>query len=419
MPTYNLTASEFIHEISPARNINAWGFNGSLPGPVLRAKKGDTLTINVTNELPEPTLIHWHGIQLPAKMDGTEEVQKPIMPGETFQYSFTAPDAGTFWYHSHYNETVQMERGMYGAIVIEDDHDPLSHLPERLFVFDDMKIDEKGEWIKGNALQRWIERHDGREGNTLLINGKENPLFTLLAGQPERWRFVNASSARYIDLSFSGKTFSIISSDGGRLEKPVETTHVLMTPGERIEILIEERTAGRVFGIETLPYNRMTMGVKARRRSFGSVEVVPAEEMSVSVPAILRTIQPLVNPDAEPTRKITFSVGASVKRGIDFLVNNEMHAHDRPVKKGELQIWEVRNTSLMDHPFHLHGFFFQVLQINGRQPEVLAWKDTVNLPPRSSVKIAWMPDREGEWMYHCHILEHHAAGMMGHFEVVE
>ena len=91
-----------------------------------------------------------------------------------------------------------------------------------------------------------------------------------------------------------------------------------------------------------------------------------------------------------------------------------MHASDKPVKVGELQIWEIANTSLMDHPFHLHGFFFQVLQVNGEAPEFISWKDTVNLPPRSKVKIAWIPDnRPGSWMYHCHILEHHEAGMMG------
>ncbi|MBV6438769.1 MAG: hypothetical protein EPGJADBJ_00395 [Saprospiraceae bacterium] len=105
---------------------------------------------------------------------------------------------------------------------------------------------------------------------------------------------------------------------------------------------------------------------------------------------------------------------------MDFLVNGDVHVDDKPVKVGELQIWEVSNTSLMDHPFHLHGFFFQVIEENGKAPAYRAWKDTINLTPRSKMKIAWMPDnRPGTWMYHCHILEHHAAGMMAHFEVVD
>jgi FtsP/CotA-like multicopper oxidase with cupredoxin domain len=104
---------------------------------------------------------------------------------------------------------------------------------------------------------------------------------------------------------------------------------------------------------------------------------------------------------------------------MDFLINGASHVNDKPVKVGELQVWEIENASLMDHPFHLHGFFFQVLEENGTKPDFTAWKDTINLKPKSKVKIAWMPDnRPGTWMYHCHILEHHQAGMMANFEVV-
>jgi len=113
-------------------------------------------------------------------------------------------------------------------------------------------------------------------------------------------------------------------------------------------------------------------------------------------------------------------VGPSLKHGIDFLVNGDVHTDDKPVNVGELQVWEVSNTSLMDHPFHLHGFFFQVIEENGKPLDYKAWKDTYNLKPKSKIKIAWMPDnRPGRWMYHCHILEHHEAGMMAHFEVVD
>jgi len=104
---------------------------------------------------------------------------------------------------------------------------------------------------------------------------------------------------------------------------------------------------------------------------------------------------------------------------LTFLVNNDVHVNDKPVKVGELQIWEINNASLMDHPFHLHGFFFQVIEENGIAPSFKAWKDTYNIKPRTKVKIAWIPDnRPGLWMYHCHIIEHHAAGMMANFEVI-
>jgi FtsP/CotA-like multicopper oxidase with cupredoxin domain len=415
--SYELVASEFAWALSPDKIIKAWGFNEMVPGPTLEAEKGDQVTVKVTNMLPEATVIHWHGIQLPAGMDGTDSVQTPIAPGESFEYTFIVPDAGTFWYHSHQNETEQMERGMYGALIVRDYNDFFTD-GERVLMIDDMKLTSKNEFQKGNFISNWIERHDGREGNTLLINGKENYEIQMHSGQTERWRIINSSSARYFRLYLSGKPFKIISTDGGLIERPIEETETLLVPGERVDILVGPFDNGEIFSIDSLPYNRMTF-LKSKRESFGRVIVDKSMQSTFQLPQTMHTITPLAPPNASATRKINFSVGASFKNGIDFLVNGKTHATDQPVRVGELQIWEVSNTSLMDHPFHLHGFFFQVLQINGSAPNFISWKDTVNLPPRSKVKIAWIPDnRPGSWMYHCHILEHHEAGMMGHFEVV-
>jgi FtsP/CotA-like multicopper oxidase with cupredoxin domain len=268
-------------------------------------------------------------------------------------------------------------------------------------------------------LQRWAERHDGREGNTLLINGKVMPYIHMHAGQTERWRFINASSARYFLLHLEGKSFRIIGTDGGLIEQPIEATRVLITPGERIEILVGPFNEDDAFSIESLAYNRMTFK-KSKRESFARVIVGKEKLSTASVPKTLRRIEPLAQINAPINRQVKLSVGASLKNGVDFLVNDEVHTNDKPVNIGELQVWEVSNTSLMDHPFHLHGFFFQVLESNGIAPEFISWKDTINLAPRSKVKIAWMPDnRPGMWMYHCHILEHHEAGMMANFEVVD
>jgi len=415
---FELTASEFDWKVSQNKTVRAWGFNNSVPGPFIKAKKGDTVAVKVKNNLHEATMIHWHGIRLEAPMDGTGDVQKPIAPGESFEYRFVVPDAGTFWYHSHENETEQMERGMYGALIVEDDTDPVMD-EERIFMIDDMKLTPSNDFKRGNFFQRWAERHDGREGETLLINGKENPLIRMHAGQMERWRFINSSSARYFFLHLNGKTFKIIATDGGLLETPQEATQLLMVPGERYDIVVGPFDEGMTFAIESLPYNRMTM-LKPKRQTFATVEVGTSKPSLAMLPEGLRSIEPLAARDAAITRKVKLSVDPSLKRGIDFTVNGEMHGADKPVYVGELQVWEVSNTSLMDHPFHLHGFFFQVLEVNGKTPAYLAVKDTINLAPRSKVKIAWIADnRPGKWMYHCHILEHHAAGMMAHFEVVD
>ena len=414
---FQLTASEFEWKISDQKTIKAWGFNNTVPGPVIKGNKGDTLVIKIKNELPEPTIIHWHGVRLPATMDGTSEVQSPIQPGEEFEYRFEVPDAGTFWYHSHHNETVQMERGMYGALIVEEET-VITTDAERILMIDDMKLSNNHDLKTHGFIGRWMERHDGREGDTLLINGKENPQIKMAAGQTERWRFINASSARYFRLYLGGRRFRIIATDGGLLERPIEVTEAMIIPGERLEILAGPFKSGENFAIESLPYNRMTF-VKSRHRQFATVTVGTLQPTQVFIPETLRSINSLAAQNASVSRQVRFSVTPSLKRGIDFTVNGDLHTNDAPVYTGELQVWEVFNTSLMDHPFHLHGFFFQVIEENGNTPLYRSWKDTYNLKPRSKVKIAWMPDRTGQWMYHCHILEHHEAGMMGHFEILE
>ncbi|MBV9961438.1 MAG: multicopper oxidase family protein [Parafilimonas sp.] len=415
---YELIASEFDWKISEEKTIKAWGFNNSIPGPALKANKGDTLAIKVKNNLDEPTVVHWHGIRLPSSMDGTDDVQRTIQPGGEFEYRFVVPDAGTFWYHSHQNETVQMERGMYGALIVEEDSNIVTDA-ERVFMIDDMKLNASNEFKEGNFFQRWFERHDGRQGDTLLINGKENSVIEMSAGQTERWRFINASSAKYFRLHLSGKQFKIIATDGGLLERSIDASEVLLVPGERVEIVVGSFKEGDAFNVESLPYNRMST-IKPKHDVYATVRIGATQPTKAFIPEHFRDIESLAIQDATVTREVKFSVDPSLKHGIDFHVNGDVHTADKPVYVGELQVWEVSNTSLMDHPFHLHGFFFQVIEENGKMPAYKAWKDTVNIKPRSKVKIAWMPDnRPGMWMYHCHILEHHEAGMMAHFEIID
>jgi FtsP/CotA-like multicopper oxidase with cupredoxin domain len=416
---YLLTAAEFYWDTASGKTVGAWGFNNQLPGPTLKAQKGDTLVVKVKNNLKEPTVIHWHGIRLPAPMDGTGEMQKPIEPGEEFEYRFVVPDAGTFWYHSHFHETEQLEKGMYGALIVEDDTDPTFD-DQKVIMIDDMKLTSENEFTKpGWFLPRIIERHDGREGDTLLVNGKEDPVVSIRAGQVERWRFINSSSARYFLLYMAGKEFKIIGTDGGLLEAPRTVTEALITPGERVDVVAGPFNEGETFAIESLGYNRTTF-LKAKREKFATVKVEQRKPSIAFIPDVLREIKPLAPQNAVITRNVKLSVGPSLKNGMNFLVNNQMHANDKPVMVGELQVWEVANASLMDHPFHLHGFFFQVIEENGKAPEYRAWKDTYNIKPGTKIKLAWVPDdRPGIWMYHCHILEHHAAGMMANFEVID
>ena len=336
-------------------------------------------------------------------MDGTEAVQPPVEPGESFEYKFVVPDAGTFWYHSHVNETEQLERGLYGALVVRGPDEPEAD-GERVLMLDDLKLDEHGQIAPfGDAH----EHHAGREGGVRLVNGSREPEFEIAAGQTERWRIVNAANTRFVRLSIGDRPFSIIGSDGGLLQAPLEAREALVTPGERVDLAVGPFAEGEVVEIAAMPYDR-GKGESTSER-FATVRVGRAAPSHAAIPSVLRRIEPLASRDATPNRTI----------GMKALMHGGEHQRDDPVRVGELQVWDLVNETGQDHPFHLHGFFFQIVEENGRTPQALAWKDTVNVPRKGCIRIAWLPDdRPGEWMYHCHILEHHAMGMMAHFAVI-
>jgi FtsP/CotA-like multicopper oxidase with cupredoxin domain len=408
-----LEAAETSWEIAPGRAVSGYGYNGQVPGPTIEANVGDTLVVELTNALPEPTSIHWHGLRVPADMDGTALVQQPIQPGETFEYRFVLPDAGTFWYHPHTNETVQLEKGLYGALVVRG-HDEPQLDGEGVLVLDDLKLDRKDNIARFGGFK---ERHDGRLGDTRLVNGEAEPELEIAAGQVERWRIVNASSSRYVLLSIGSRPFTILGTDGGLIPEPVTAAQVLLAPADRVDLAVGPFAEGETLALESLKYDRGM--VKDNGGKYATVRVGSPAPSRAQIPKTLRTIEPLVTGDVTPNRTVQLQFGMSLRHGVNWKIEGESHHHADPVRVGEMQVWDVVNETKMDHPFHLHGFFFQVLEVNGAPPEFLSWEDTVNVPANGRVRIAWLPDdRAGNWMYHCHILEHHAAGMMAHFEVI-
>ncbi len=400
---HELEAREIEWEFAPGRSIRGFAYNGEIPGPFIEAEVGDTIEVRLTNKLPQATTIHWHGIRVPAEMDGTEAVQPPVEPGGTFEYRFVVPDAGTFWYHSHTNETEQLERGLYGALVVRSPDEPTFD-GERILLLDDLKLAPDGEVAPFGDEH---EHHAGREGDVRLVNGRQEPELEIAGGTIERWRFVNTANTRFARLSIGGKPFSIVGSDGGLLPAPRQATEVLVTPGERVDLAVGPFEQGEQLEMEALPYDR-GKGETPRER-FATLRVAASTPSRAEIPETLRPIDALVSRDAEPTRTISLKA----------LMHEGQHQRADPVRVGELQVWDLVNETGQDHPFHIHGFFFQVVEENGEPPSVLSWKDTVNVPRKGQTRIAWLPDdRPGEWMYHCHILEHHAMGMMAHFAVV-
>jgi FtsP/CotA-like multicopper oxidase with cupredoxin domain len=275
---------------------------------------------------------------------------------------------------------------------------------ERVLHLDDLKLAPDGELAPFGDEH---ELHAGREGDVRLLNGLQEPELEIAAGQIERWRIVNAANTRFVRLSIGARLFSILGTDGGLLPSPLQTTEVLITPGERIDLAVGPFAEGEVLEIEALPYDRGKGERPAER--FATLRVGAAAPSRAEIPEMLRRIDPLVPERAEPTRILSMKA----------LMHGGQHQRDEPVRVGELQVWDLVNETSQDHPFHLHGFFVQIVEQNGERPPVLSWKDTVNVPRKGQVRIAWLPDdRPGEWMYHCHILEHHAMGMMAHFELV-
>jgi FtsP/CotA-like multicopper oxidase with cupredoxin domain len=398
-----LEARETDWEYADGQTIRGYGFNGEVPGPTIEAEVGDTLLVRLTNRLPEPTTIHWHGLRIAAEMDGTELVQRPVEPGESFEYRFVVPDAATFWYHSHVNETEQLERGLYGALIVRSPDEPRFDR-ERVLIFDDLKLGPDGDVAPFGDEH---EHHAGREGEVRLVNGRQEPELEIAAGQIERWRIVNAANTRYVRLSIGGRPFSILGTDGGLIPVAHEATEVLVTPGDRFDLAVGPFADGELLEIEALPYDR-GKGESPPER-FATLRVGAAAPSQAVIPTTLRQIEPLVANGTETTRTVSMK----------GLMHGGHHQRAEPVRVGELQVWDLVNETGQDHPFHLHGFFFQVVDENDEPPPVLSWEDTVNVPRKGRVRIAWLPDdRVGEWMYHCHILEHHAMGMMAHFEVV-
>ena len=401
--TVELDAREVEWEFAPGSNIRGFAYNGQVPGPLIEANVGETIEVRLTNSLPQATTIHWHGIRVPAEMDGTEAVQPPVEPGQTFEYRFVVPDAGTFWYHSHTNETEQLERGLYGPLVVRGVDEP-SFDGERVLLLDDLKLDPKGDLAPFGDEH---EHHAGREGDVRLVNGRQEPELEIAAGTIARWRVVNAANTRFARLSIGGCSFTIVGTDGGLLPEPLPATEVLLTPGERFDLAVGPFEEGEQLALEALPYDRGKG--ETPRETFATLRVGPVAASQAQIPPTLRAIEQLVLADAEPNRTIDLKA----------LMHAGHHQRAEPVHVGDLQVWDLVNETGQDHPFHLHGFFFQVVQEDGKPPPVVAWKDTVNVPRKSRTRIAWFPDdRPGEWMYHCHILEHHAMGMMAHFAVI-
>jgi FtsP/CotA-like multicopper oxidase with cupredoxin domain len=402
-------------EILPGTTTPVWTYNGILPGPLLKLNVGDRLIVHFTNKLDVETTIHWHGLRVPNAMDGAPGfTQEPIPAGGSFTYDFVVPDAGTFWYHPHSDSAAQVGYGLYGALIVNDPDDPLVFGDELVLLLSDMSIAENGSFQSAHSGGSFGDLF-GREGNVLLVNGKVLPTLQLRQGKQQRWRVINATRSRY----YKRAPMFRLGGDSGLMARSEALTQIQLTPGERTDFVFTPPDApGTADVFKWYPTDR-GYGTTYLRLSEPIMNMVTVDLPAVTpepIPAELRTIEPIdISGAAEQEVEMTIDLSGNDVVVMGF--NGVPHHRAIPIvaRVGETQVWTVKNPTDFSHPFHLHGFFFQVLD-DSRVPE---WKDTVDVPHHSELKLAVrFDDRPGMWMYHCHILDHAEVGMMGHLQVL-
>ncbi|SFD58292.1 Multicopper oxidase with three cupredoxin domains (includes cell division protein FtsP and spore coat protein CotA) [Sulfitobacter brevis] len=419
---------------APYGLTDVWSYNGSTPGPEIRVKQGERVRIMASNALDEPTTIHWHGIRTPNAMDGVGGLtQAPIEKGGEFLYEFDALDAGTFWYHPHQRSFEQVGRGLYGPLIVEE-ADPVQVDREVTWMLDDWRMTNEGQ-LDDSFGSRHDAAHGGRIGNTVTINGEIPDRIAVQSGERIRLRLINAANARIFGLQFGGLSPVVIAMDG----QPV-TPHtppdevVVLGPAMRVDLILDmSGKAGDTTIVSDIFYEELEYElVKLAYGPTALRDAAPDWPMTL-------TPNPLSEPDiAAATRhQIVFNGGMmgqmmmgadrgammeQIRQGSMWFINGKaamdhLAAPLLSLPLGSSHIFEMENSTGWPHPIHFHGHSFRVIARNGRPTPHQEWQDTVMMAPEERVEIAFVADNPGDWMFHCHILEHQAAGMMGFVRV--
>jgi len=416
--------------------------DSTVPGPEIRVRQGDRLHIKVENALDDETTVHWHGMRVPNEMDGVPHLtQAPIAPGVRFVYEFEAQDAGTFWYHPHQRSFEQVGRGLYGPLIVEEPEPPRVDR-EMVWMLDDWRLTEEAE-IAGDFGGFMDMSHAGRLGNTVTINGRSPDTVAVRTGERIRLRLINAANARIFALDFGPLAVQVIALDGQPVAPHAPGGRVVLGPAMRADLILDMTGA---------PGTRVSVTDSFfAQGTYRLVDLVHAETPLRDAPPdwpIALPANPLPDPDLRVARRheVTFTggmMGGMVERqmglsgdegGMGGMTGNDMmgmmHGDDiwfvngiaakghildpmLTLERGATHVIAMTNATAFHHPIHLHGHSFRVLSRNGQPTAHREWQDTVLMAPRERVEIAFVADNPGNWMFHCHILEHQAGGMMG------
>ena len=417
-----------------SQQVSALAYNGSVPGPTLRLRAGDTLKIRLVNNLDQVTNLHLHGLHVSPE-GNADNVFVPVEPGSAFDYEYRLPadhPPGVYWYHPHHHGTVadQLFAGLCGAIIVEDPV-PVEASAERILVVTDTAVDSAGTISAVSPMERMM----GREGGLVLVNGQSNPQFTARPGQRERWRIVNACVARYLRLRLDGQQLQLLGIDFGGPQDPEAVEELLLAPGNRADLLVTAQPGNAV--LRAYRYNRGSMpgmmgpgfGQRAPQEVPDSIALATLQVSGEPAAPPAAAVAPQGLGDLRQSvvaahRQLTMAMGMGMGMGGGmggFTINGrefDAARTDTVVTAGSVEEWTIVNASPMDHPFHLHVWPMQVIEEGGRDAGTPRWRDVVNVPANGRVKVrVAFEDFRGRSVYHCHILDHEDLGMMGVIDV--
>lgn len=424
---YQLTANKSNASFDDnGSETNLWLYNNRTPGPLLKARRGEVIEVEFINGLDHPTTIHWHGVRNLNEMDGVPDLtQAAVEPGETFTYRFPVNDAGTFWYHAHHKSWEQVARGLYGALIVLDDDEMFENERDHLIVADDWLLDEKFQIDTPSlgSLGHWS--HGGRLGNALTINGTFNPNIEIAAQGQVRLRLLNAANARVLSFALNNKLpMKVISVDGSLCE-PFEVGEVTIAPAQRVDVTVEDcANLRKLFEIST--------GTQFEVAGFNPIKQHATQQ------SIIHNTAPyyhrLDNTNARLVEihmqggamgNLASALFEGEERSLRDLAmndsklwafNGQVGGYDvnlADVNLGDVVALRVWNDTAWPHAMHLHGQHFWVNSGEFGQEKKALLRDTYLMQPGEKNDLIFMADNPGLWLFHCHMLEHHAAGMGG------
>jgi FtsP/CotA-like multicopper oxidase with cupredoxin domain len=413
------------------RETEVWAYNGRVTGPEIRAVQGDRLRVVVENGLSQDTSVHWHGVRLPNLMDGVPHLtQEPIRPGASYAYEFDLQDAGTFWYHPHWRSHEQVGRGLHGALIVEE-REPPAVDRDLVWVLGDWRLDASAQ-IDPNFGHMFDVSHAGRIGNTVTVNGAVAERIPVRRGERVRLRLINVANARIFALDFTGHRPIVIARDAHPVDPYFPDEPIRLGPGMRADLVLD--ATGEPGSLHPVidrfaprqEYRLLDLQYVGEARSPGARAPISLAGNPVPEPDIARANRHefalgggmMGNLGTARVGERALSMREMMQHGLAWAINGiaqDEHGHAPllTLKLGETAILAFRNDTVWNHPMHLHGHVFRVLSRNGVPAARRELLDTVLVGPRESVEVAFVADNPGNWMLHCHVLEHQAGGMGG------